>query len=88
MSDDKLAIEEARRAAQHESVKSQVEGEVKPKSANAPQQKQRAVNPERSIRSPVSFVRRQLTRSLTLSAKWSAHADWREFRRSSITSSG
>ena len=28
MSDDKLAIEEARRAAQHESVKSQVEGEV------------------------------------------------------------
>jgi hypothetical protein len=26
MSDDKLAIEEARRAAQHESVKSQVEG--------------------------------------------------------------
>ncbi|HYK19938.1 MAG TPA: hypothetical protein VEV42_04340 [Pyrinomonadaceae bacterium] len=28
MSDDKLAIEEARRAAQHEAVKSQVEGEV------------------------------------------------------------
>ena len=28
MDDDKLAIEEARRAAQHESVKSQVEGEV------------------------------------------------------------
>ncbi len=28
MSDDKLAIEEARRAAQHESVKAQVEGEV------------------------------------------------------------
>jgi uncharacterized membrane protein len=28
MSDDKLALEEARRAAQHESVKSQVEGEV------------------------------------------------------------
>ncbi|HJP90409.1 MAG TPA: hypothetical protein VJ875_00540 [Pyrinomonadaceae bacterium] len=28
MSDDKLAIEEARRAAQHESVKSQVDGEV------------------------------------------------------------
>jgi hypothetical protein len=28
MSDDKLAIEEARRAAQHESVKSQVEGGV------------------------------------------------------------
>jgi uncharacterized membrane protein len=28
MSDDKLAIEEARRAAQHESVKNQVEGEV------------------------------------------------------------
>jgi hypothetical protein len=28
MSDDKLAIEEARRAAQHDSVKSQVEGEV------------------------------------------------------------
>ena len=28
MSDDKLAVEEARRAAQHESVKSQVEGEV------------------------------------------------------------
>ncbi len=28
MSDDKLAIEEARRAAQHETVKSQVEGEV------------------------------------------------------------
>ena len=28
MSDDKLAIDEARRAAQHESVKSQVEGEV------------------------------------------------------------
>ena len=28
MGDDKLAIEEARRAAQHESVKSQVEGEV------------------------------------------------------------
>jgi uncharacterized protein YggT (Ycf19 family) len=28
MSDDKLASEEARRAAQHESVKSQVEGEV------------------------------------------------------------
>ena len=28
MNDDKLAIEEARRAAQHESVKSQVEGEV------------------------------------------------------------
>ena len=28
MSDDKLAIEEARRAAQHESVKSQVEGDV------------------------------------------------------------
>ena len=28
MNDDKLAIEEARRAAQHESVKSQVDGEV------------------------------------------------------------
>jgi uncharacterized membrane protein len=28
MSDDKLAVEEARRAAQHESVKSQVEGDV------------------------------------------------------------
>ena len=28
MSDDKLAIDEARRAAQHDSVKSQVEGEV------------------------------------------------------------
>ena len=28
MDDDKLAIEESRRAAQHESVKSQVEGEV------------------------------------------------------------
>jgi uncharacterized protein YggT (Ycf19 family) len=28
MGDDKLAIEEARRAAQHESVKAQVEGEV------------------------------------------------------------
>src|SRR4029434_5321468 len=28
MGDDKLAIEEARRAAQHESVKSQVDGEV------------------------------------------------------------
>ena len=28
MSDDKLAIEEARRAAQHDSVKSQVEGDV------------------------------------------------------------
>lgn len=28
MGDDKLALEEARRAAQHESVKSQVEGEV------------------------------------------------------------
>ena len=28
MSDDKLAIEEARRAAQHESVKNQVEGDV------------------------------------------------------------
>ena len=28
MGDDKLAMEEARRAAQHESVKSQVEGEV------------------------------------------------------------
>jgi ABC-type multidrug transport system fused ATPase/permease subunit len=28
MGDDKLAVEEARRAAQHESVKSQVEGEV------------------------------------------------------------
>jgi uncharacterized membrane protein len=28
MNDDKLAIDEARRAAQHESVKSQVEGEV------------------------------------------------------------
>ena len=28
MSDDKLAIDEARRAAQHESVKGQVEGEV------------------------------------------------------------
>ena len=28
MSDDKLAIEEARRAAQHDSVKTQVEGEV------------------------------------------------------------
>jgi ABC-type multidrug transport system fused ATPase/permease subunit len=28
MSDDKLAIEEARRATQHESVKTQVEGEV------------------------------------------------------------
>ena len=28
LSDDKLAIDEARRAAQHESVKSQVEGEV------------------------------------------------------------
>jgi hypothetical protein len=28
MSDNKLAVEEARRAAQHESVKSQVEGEV------------------------------------------------------------
>jgi uncharacterized membrane protein len=28
MSDDKLAVEEARRAAQHESVKGQVEGEV------------------------------------------------------------
>jgi YGGT family len=28
MSDDKLAIDEARRAAQHESVKNQVEGEV------------------------------------------------------------
>jgi uncharacterized membrane protein len=28
MNDDKLAIEEARRAAQHDSVKSQVEGEV------------------------------------------------------------
>ena len=28
MEDDKLAMEEARRAAQHESVKSQVEGEV------------------------------------------------------------
>ena len=28
MSDDKLAIDEARRAAQHGSVKSQVEGEV------------------------------------------------------------
>ena len=28
MSDDKLAIDEARRAAQHESVKSQVEGQV------------------------------------------------------------
>src|SRR5678816_1737995 len=28
MEDDKLAIEEARRAAQHELVKSQVEGEV------------------------------------------------------------
>ncbi|HEX7296828.1 MAG TPA: hypothetical protein VF251_13810 [Pyrinomonadaceae bacterium] len=28
MNDDKLALEEARRAAQHESVKSQVEGEV------------------------------------------------------------
>ena len=28
MADDKLAIEEARRASQHESVKSQVEGEV------------------------------------------------------------
>jgi hypothetical protein len=28
MSDDKLAVDEARRAAQHESVKSQVEGEV------------------------------------------------------------
>jgi hypothetical protein len=28
MSDDKLAIDEARRAAQHESIKSQVEGEV------------------------------------------------------------
>jgi ABC-type multidrug transport system fused ATPase/permease subunit len=28
MADDKLAIEEARRAAQHESVKAQVEGEV------------------------------------------------------------
>ena len=28
MSDDKLAIEEARRAAQHDSVKNQVEGEV------------------------------------------------------------
>jgi len=28
MSDDKLAMEEARRAAQHETVKSQVEGEV------------------------------------------------------------
>ena len=31
MSDDKLAIDEARRAAQHESVKSQVEGEVQAK---------------------------------------------------------
>ncbi|HSE21894.1 MAG TPA: YggT family protein [Pyrinomonadaceae bacterium] len=28
MNDDKLAVEEARRAAQHEAVKSQVEGEV------------------------------------------------------------
>ena len=28
MSDDKLAVDEARRAAQHDSVKSQVEGEV------------------------------------------------------------
>jgi hypothetical protein len=28
MNDDKLAVDEARRAAQHESVKSQVEGEV------------------------------------------------------------
>jgi uncharacterized membrane protein len=28
MNDDKLAVEEARRASQHESVKSQVEGEV------------------------------------------------------------
>jgi hypothetical protein len=28
MTDDKLALEEARRAAQHESVKSQVEGEI------------------------------------------------------------
>jgi hypothetical protein len=28
MGDDKLAMEEARRAAQHESVKAQVEGEV------------------------------------------------------------
>src|ERR1044072_819010 len=32
MSDDKLAIEEARRAAQHESVKSQIEGEVQAES--------------------------------------------------------
>lgn len=31
MSDDKLAIEEARRAAQHESVKNQVEGNVQAK---------------------------------------------------------
>jgi hypothetical protein len=34
MNDDKLALEEARRAAQHEAVKSQVEGEVQAELTN------------------------------------------------------
>ena len=47
MSDDKLAIDEARRAAQHESVKSQVEGEVQSEIGERAARKLRPVNRHR-----------------------------------------
>ena len=86
MNDDKLAIEEARRAGQHGSVKSQVEGEVQAEIA------EQAAAPRRTESARVDqvageFRAKAVDEVVETNAKSNARAGWREFRKSSITSS-
>jgi len=86
MSDDKLAMEEARRAGQHGAVKSQVEGEVQAEiaesAAAAPPAEGQKIDQVAG-----DSARRRLTKLSRLSARWDARVEQREFPRSSIISS-
>jgi len=57
--DDKLAAEEARRAAQHEAVKAQVEGEVQSEISERAATKTTATSHNESTLSLVTFARAQ-----------------------------
>ena len=80
MDDDKLAIEEARRAGQHCSVKSQVEGEVQ---AEIAEHAARPAQPEAAKVGQVAeeFRAKAVAKLSRLNAKSDAHAASREFRR-------
>ena len=85
MNDDKLAVEEARRASQHEAVKGQVESEVQAEIAQRAEQAPAPREAQR-IEQVAGDFRKQLMRSLTQSVRCNVQGVWREFPKLSITS--